>query len=277
MSVLAFVKGQETYIDKPSHDGVSRRNGQFDIGEFREEFDLSEAFLDTNENFRFDKAICDASPNVGPCSPKGTATGGHDDIWIDNDNNGFFNQPDGRYNGLLCSPEAEGNEPGQCSRELVNVFSQFELVMSGDDVFRRFTVLKEDVGGSCTSSRGLELEVSDDDKHCDIKSVDFTAQNALQTVPVTIFFSDLFGNPLPAGTVIEVSTNNGELASGTLTSAVGNTNTDIAQSVSVTLAQETEPNNKRDGFLTIKFTYPALGDSDEQKIQTRGISVRDAG
>ncbi|RRS07098.1 hypothetical protein EAG18_18640 [Pseudoalteromonas sp. J010] len=277
VSVLAFVKGQETYVDKPSSDGVSRRNGQFDIGEFREEFDLSEAFLDTNENFRFDEAICDTSPNTGPCSPTGTSTGGHDDIWIDNDNNGFFNQPDGRYNGLLCSPEAEGDAKGQCSRELVNVYSQFELVMSGDDVYTRFTVAKGDIGGSCTSSRGLVLEVSDDSEHCDIESVDFTVQNAWQSVPITIYFSDIFGNPLPAGTEIEVSTNNGELASGTVTSAVGNTNTDIAQSITVTLVQETEPNNKRDGFLTIKFTYPALGDSSEQKSESVGIFVRDAG
>ncbi|MEI5638400.1 MULTISPECIES: hypothetical protein [unclassified Pseudoalteromonas] len=275
VSVLAFVKGQETYVDKPSSDDVERRNGQFDIGEFREEFDLPEAYLDSNENLRFDEVVCDVAENTGPCSPTGTATGGHDDIWIDSNNDGMFDQPDGRYNGLLCSAQAEVE--GKCSRELVNVFRQFELVMSGDNAFTRFAVLKEDVGGSCTNTNGLVLEASDNDLYCDIESVNFTDENALQSLPVTIFFSDLFGNPLPAGTEIEVSTNNGELASGNVSSAVGNTNTDLAQSITVTLVQETEPNNKRDGFLTIQYTYPALGDDDEQKTQSAGIFVRDAG
>ena len=305
VGILAFVKGQESHRDEESSDGVQRRNGLFDVGEYRQEFDLTEAILDTNENGRFDKEDCDASPTTGPCTPVNTKNGGHDDWWIDANNNGIFDYDanndgvpgDGKYNGLLCSQEAL--EQGQCNRELVNVYRNFELIMSQDDAYVRFAVKKDeakDMGldegelRSCqdvvddpdsnTSVTLLELEESDTGDFCDIKSInleDTGNDNDVSQVRVYMFISDINGNPLPAGTEVEISTTNGELASGSISSSVGNTNTDKPLEYSVLLVRETEPNNKKVGELSIKFTYPAIGDDDERKEQRLGITVKDAG
>ncbi|GEK08645.1 Ig-like domain-containing protein [Pseudoalteromonas peptidolytica] len=286
VSVLAFVKGQENFRDEQSSDGIERRNGRFDIGEYRQEYDLTEAFLDTNENGRFDKEDCDVAANSGPCSPTGTKNGGHDDWWIDANNNGLFDfdtdgngtfEGDGRYNGLLCSEAAEN--AGECTRELVNVYRQFELVMSGDVPYVRFTVFQSLTdSGTCANSNGLVLETSDQDGYCDIAEVDFTVSDSPASVPITIFFSDEFGNPLPAGTDVEISTNNGELTGGTITRVVSNSGKAIPGEIEVILVPETEPNNKFEGLLNIKFTFPALGDDDsDRKVRNKGIKVRDAG
>ncbi|WP_371374634.1 hypothetical protein [Pseudoalteromonas sp. DY56-GL79] len=286
VSVLAFVKGQENFRDEQSSGGVERRNGRFDIGEYRQEFDLTEAFLDTNENGRFDKENCDSAANTGPCSPTGTVNGGHDDWWMDSNNNGRFDfdidgnniyEGDGKYNGLLCSEAAEA--AGECTKELVNVYRQFELIMSGDNAFVRFTVPAALAGSNtCPSGNGLVLEPSGVDGVCDLASVDFTAAGSPSAVPITIYFTDEFGNPLPAGTEVEISTNNGELTSGSVSGTLGNYTSDKPNFFNVTLAREAEPNNKLSGVLGIKFTFPALGDDDdERKTQSIGISVTDAG
>ena len=314
VGILAFVKGQESFRDEESDDENQRRNGLFDVGEYRQEFDLTEAILDTNENGQFDKENCDASSETGPCTPENTKNGGHDDWWIDANNNGLFDYDadndqvpgDGMYNGLLCSEAALAK--GQCNRQLVNVFRNFELVMSQDHAYVRFAVRKDeakDMGlteGELDQCQNIErsdsnpaivlkLEKSDHAEYCDIEALNLAEgkkvdddgnqldpiERELSQIRIHMFISDINGNPLPAGTEVEISTTNGELASGTIASSVGNTSTDKPLFYSALLVPETEPNNKRVGELTIKFTFPGVGDDDEGKVQSRGITVNDAG
>ncbi|MBR8841379.1 MULTISPECIES: hypothetical protein [unclassified Pseudoalteromonas] len=309
VGVLAFVKGQESYRDEESSDGVQRRNGLFDVGEYRQEFDLTEAILDTNENGRFDKEDCDASPTTGPCTPVNTKNGGHDDWWIDANNNGIFDYDangdgvpgDGKYNGLLCSEAALAQN--QCNRELVNVFRNFELIMSDDTAYVRFAVRKSDAQSMGLAANQLDqcqdvtrvdngntvvildLEESDDAQYCDVQTInlsapeidDDTIDDQISNVRVSIFVTDINGNPLPAKTEVEIATTNGELASGTQTEVLGNTGTDKPLVYSAFLTRETEPNNKTLGELTIKFTFKGLGDDDDGLVQSVPLTVIDAG
>ncbi|NKC18942.1 hypothetical protein CWC29_008795 [Pseudoalteromonas sp. S4498] len=287
VSILAYVKGQESFRDEESildGDGnvvTARRNGQFDVGEYRPEFDLTEAFIDTNENGRFDKKDCDSNAEPDPCSPLGSATGGHDDVWIDSNNNGLFDfdtdgdgsyEGDGLYNGLLCSEAAL--EKGECSRELVNVFRQMELVMSGDDTFVRFAVASND----CTSTSALVLETSGQSGLCDISTVDFNLAENRTPVTVYVYLSDEFGNHPPAGTEVAVSTTNGEIDGGSVSATVLNSNSDKPYAFSFTIKPETSPNESRSGQVSVRLTFPELGDSDS-KVITLGpkITVLDAG
>ncbi|WP_440055798.1 hypothetical protein ACSLBF_06520 [Pseudoalteromonas sp. T1lg65] len=310
VSVLAFVKGQETFRDEQSSNGVTRRNGLFDIGEFRQEFDLSEAFLDTNENQKFDKVDCDVSELTGPCSPSGTENGGHDDWWMDANNNGFFDKADGRYNGLLCSQAALN--AGECTRELINVYKQFEIIMSDDTAHVRFAInkvaalasnLTGTVDGSLTSAQKaaiqscsnvthsvtitedggqsqtvvrtiLGLEASDTAGYCDVGSVHLMNKDA--EIPLQIYVSDINGNPLPAGTEVAISTSNGELPDGAVSSIVESTNSDKPHIYAVRIKGEVEPNNSNSGALTISFTYPSFGEGDG-KVQSIPLNINDAG
>ncbi|MEJ6474551.1 hypothetical protein, partial [Pseudoalteromonas piscicida] len=287
VSILAYVKGQESFRDEESTldgDGnvvTARRNGQFDVGEYRPEFDLTEAFIDTNENGRFDKKDCDSNADPDPCSPLGSATGGHDDVWIDSNNNGLFDfdidgdgnyEGDGLYNGLLCSEAALA--AGECSRELVNVFRKMELVMSGDDTFVRFAVAAND----CSSTTALTLETSGSTGWCDVSVVDFSDPTNRAPVEVYVYLSDEFGNYPPAGTEIAVSTTNGEIDGGSVSATVPSSNSDRPFAFSFTIKPETSPNDSTSGQISLRVTYPERGSEDAKVIVLEPkVRVLDAG
>jgi hypothetical protein len=307
VSILAVAKGQESFKDEESSGGVTRRNGLFDIGEYRQEFDLSEAFLDTNENGTFDKANCNSTTS-GPCSPSGTVNGGHDDGWRDLNGNGRFDNADGKYNGLLCSEAAEA--AGECSRELIEVRRRLELVMSGDEPYVRFAVKKQDTDGllsyqihipaNCSSQKftaddfkktnKLNIESagvapSGNDDYCDINEINLTeslitdpsdssktVDEGVSSVTLYIYYSDEFGNPLPAGTEVTLSATNGEFTVIDHNETIPNTSKDNTMYSEVTISREQEGNNKFVGAFNIEFLIKN-GDS-ERKI-TKSIKVID--
>ncbi|MBQ4846940.1 hypothetical protein [Pseudoalteromonas sp. MMG005] len=310
VSILAVAKGQENFRDEESDDPlevddpVVRRNGLFDIGEYRQEFDLSEAFLDTNENSVFDKENCSRN-GTGLCTPTTTVNGGHDDDWRDLNNNGVFDFADDKYNGLLCSEAAQA--ANECTRDLIEVRDNLELVMSGDVPYVRFSIPKTASGvepylihvpANCqsvpfdpTSTRsGLvkaTIENSDNSGFCDVNTIDLststiddpnsadpdvTVDEGVTGFVVYIHYSDVFGNPLPAGTEVTITATNGELSLNSHQETIPNTNSDRTMFSVVTLTRELEGNKKFDGALSIEFL---IKNGDTETKITRGISITD--
>ncbi|MCO7249202.1 hypothetical protein [Pseudoalteromonas sp. Ps84H-4] len=287
-SILAVAKGQESYEDEESSDGVTRRNGLFDVGEYYTLYDLPEAFNDHNENNTFDKANCsDATrdsydADSDPCSEK-NSRGGHNETWRDLDNDGVYDGPDGKYNGLLCS-EAAFNA-GQCTRDLIEVRKQIEVVMSGDEPYVRFAVLKSNevvtapyevvVPADCSSTFAGGFEESDNASWCDVESIDLSSVTrpnpnydeddpdsgpedidiGLTGINIQIFYSDEFGNPLPAGTEVTITADNGDFSILQHQDIIGSTNRDSTMSSSVRIAREVDGNQDADGVLTITFNF----------------------
>ncbi|KPM84706.1 MULTISPECIES: hypothetical protein [Pseudoalteromonas] len=306
-SIIAVAKGQESFVDEESSDGITRRNGLFDIGEYYTLYDLPEAFNDHNENSTFDKANCsDADsdsydPNTDQCSEL-NSRGGHNETWRDLNNNGIYDGADGLYNGLLCS-EAAFNA-GQCTRDLIEVRKQIEVVMSGDDPYVRFAVLKSNevvsapyevlVPADCSSTIAGVFEVSDNVLWCDAASIDLsevsranpdydatdpdetdpeTLEVGLSSINVRIFYSDEFGNPLPAGTEVSLTADNGDFSIIEHEETIPSTNRDSTMYSDVRIARESDGNQDQDGVLTITFQFEnQLGGT---KTVSRSISIID--
>jgi len=285
VSFLVTAKGQETFVDKP---GANNRNGRFDEGEYHSAFDLPEAFLDINDNGSFDAKTCLEGDADDPCVPA-NSDGGHNEIFRDINNNGIYDGADGIYNGLLCSEEAQ--KAGACSRELIEVRKQFSIVMSDDTPHVRFAVPvsygrdtgETDVNGntvySCTDTNGNELainnlilEESGNENFCDIRQVTL-GSSGVTGVIVYIFYSDINGNPLPAGTEIEISTNNGKLDIDKIDEVVPNEFGNETSFAQVRLSAEDEPNSRTTGTLSIQFTFTKPDGTTQVLSQT--LSVND--
>lgn len=312
VSVLATTKGQENFVDEQSTNDIKRTNGLFDIGEYYASYDLPEAFIDYNENANFDKADCSDArgpnydPVTDPCSEL-NSRGGHNETWRDLNNNGTYDFADGLYNGLLCSEAA--NNAGECTRELIEVRKNIELVMSGDVPYVRFSTIKPDelptapkpiyIPANCSSSMIdpdtflLELEPSDVNERCDLATVNLSkivAENpdydpndatsgsefvevGLSSLAIRIHYTDEFGNPLPAGTKVSLSTTNGDLSIIQHSDSIPNTNTDKPMYSDVLISRETDGNDKMSGVLSITFEFEnQLG---ANKKIAKGIQILD--
>lgn len=97
--------------------------------------------------------------------------------FFDFDEDLSYDIADGKYNGTLCSAAAEA--AGDCTKDLVHVRDSIVLVMSGSTAYISF------------------------DPDIDPISIDFD-DGAIQEVEITI--EDLHGQPMPAGTVVELET-----------------------------------------------------------------------
>ncbi|TMP29105.1 hypothetical protein CWB99_10070 [Pseudoalteromonas rubra] len=304
VSILVTAKGQESFVDKPSSDGIERRNGRFDQGEFYTAFDLPEAFIDNNEDGKFRN--CDENgENCQPvscdlpsqdCEP-GNSTGGHFETFSDINNNGVYDKADGIYNGLLCSEEAMNADGGPyCTRDLIEVRKTFEIVLSGNIPYVRFAVPKTYMNPayatdpvanpvSCDGTSealliGLaSLEDSNSADYCDIEQIDLTHANVGATtfIPVHIFYSDINGNTLPAGTTITITTNNGEVGVGSLTGTITDSTASGTLEAVVSISREAASNSRTVGNMTVTFTIPSASDDGESTVHTRTLSIIDAG
>jgi hypothetical protein len=98
-TILAFCIGEESFNDRNG-------NGIFDEDDlFNENTDLAEPFLDANENRDYDYGEW---------------------FWDYNANGEFDGEPNGKYNGSLCSDDEQ-----LCTKELVYVQASISLIMSG--------------------------------------------------------------------------------------------------------------------------------------------------
>ncbi|RZM84021.1 hypothetical protein C3B51_05070 [Pseudoalteromonas rubra] len=300
VTVMATAKGQESFIDKPSGGGVIRKNGRFDEGEFFSSFDLPEAFVDHNKNGNFDAVDCSDNAQADKCE-FGTSTGGHNETYLDANNDFAYTVADGKYNGLLCGEQAE--KDNLCSKDLVDVRRDLELVIAGDVPYVRFVVNKNHIGGNTVACSNtfpdpadpgetvevpingmLALEATEDDNFCDIGGIDLNAYGVpdapatgTEKVEIEIYYSDIFGNALPNGTTVSITADNGEVAVQEVDTKVSAAELHGIKKAVVTVSRETAANSKKTGNLTITFTIPAPVDGQNPTIVSKSIPVQDAG
>lgn len=277
ISILATAKGQENFHDKP---GANNRNGVFDSGEFYAlNDDLAEAFIDFNENNQYDGVNCNVNNN---CEP-GTSTGGHNEVFLDANNNGLLDSGNGIYNGLLCVEDEDPSNPGVkiCSRDLVDIRKQFEIVMSSDEVMFRFVISRDQIDNQPCSQGTHDgvsgLVANDSSDYCDVSSINQTDANVNAAHVVRLYYSDIFGNTLPEGTRINVGTENGtaRVISGD-GEIIARTNTGI-QFVEVEVGQEITANSADRGNLVVTFTIPGPNQGADDKVVQAKLLIIDAG
>ncbi|WP_335908672.1 Ig-like domain-containing protein [Shewanella indica] len=231
VTILATAIGEESF---PDLNG----NGRFDLDEWNDfkskpdvsgrPFDLSEAFVDHNEDDMYDRAL----------------TGGELETFVDFNNSGSFDGADGVYNGSLCRLDDSNNPHEGCSAtdKSLNVRASIVLVMSGSDP----VASTPEITDSCTDDKN-QVDVCDglnDNQTLDIIGKSVGA--------VSIIVGDLHNQPLPSGTSITFSTSAGSLASkGNFTVLSTNQNSALEYSVMVKGADQADA-----GSLLIEITTP---------------------
>ena len=174
--------------------------------------------------------------------------------------------------------------------------------MSGDDPYLRFSVLKTTellpvpyqvfVPADCSSTFAGVFEISDTNNRCDVNSIDLSAENVANpaydgsdlTIPATIdigltgigiriHYTDEFGNPLPAGTTVTLSTSNGDLSIIETNDVIPNTNRDKPMYSDVRISREAEGNDKVDGVLSVTFEFTTQ--TGVTKTVKKGIAIFD--
>lgn len=259
-TILAYAIGEESFADLNG-------NGRFDQGEFVTAYDLTEAFIDNNEDSKFRGGNCDGINN--PCVPA-TPEGDQFEEFIDFNEDGTFNAENGLYNGLLC--REQDKVAGLCSRDLINVFQNQEIVMSGDEAYFRLTTYAADcnaipgvtarsvrVNSDPTSPEVLEIQSdATSRKMCEVSAIDVSSVTGAASVSLRLFISDVYNNPLPVTTSVDISVDNGVLV-GEDNYIFPNTTSRVPVSLFFAITQEPASggNEKFSGFLTIKATTPS--------------------
>ncbi len=214
VTITAFAVGEEVFIDNDA-------DGWFSDGDdfLASQDDLSEVFFDHNEDGFYKEE--QSAVNINDEREEY-----HDFAPI----NGVFDQANGIYNGTLCSDETLAVDG--CTRDLINVRAEQQLIMASKDQFIR------------VQNGGV-----------DINAVDLTT-NGSETLKV--YFADIYNNHPPTGTTITVSTDNG-LLSGKTSWEVGSSAGYGAFDIEINIINETEPNKKTNGKLVIELATPGSG------------------
>jgi len=208
VTILATAIGEESFPDTNS-------NGRFDASEVANflskkdvsgnPYDLSEAFVDHNEDRIFNPSVA------------GGEEGGDAEVFTDFNSNGVYDQADGLYNGSLCQLDANGSKHAGCAvaNTSLNVRASLVLVMSGSDAMASIPLITD----SCVDDK-TNADVCDGLN--DNNTIDIIGKS---TGGVTIIIGDLHNQPLPSGTVITFTPSAGSLASkGSFTVASSNDN-----------------------------------------------------
>jgi len=259
-TITAYAVGQESFSDLNG-------NGRFDSGEFYSAYDLTEAFTDHNEDGVYGGKSCgDASD---PCNPA-NSQGDEFEEFIDFNSNGAFDTANGLYNGLLCREEDAA--VGLCSRELLHIFQNQEIVMSGDEAYFRLVTYAADCA-AITGVTAIPVRVNSDPaspevlevqtdatsrKMCEVTAIDLNSATGASSASLRLFIADVYNNPMPVGTEVQVSLDNGVLV-GTDSYTFPNTTSRVPASLFFAVTREPagQGNDKFDGFLTISVTSPS--------------------
>ncbi|BBN82008.1 hypothetical protein PA25_19930 [Pseudoalteromonas sp. A25] len=286
-TLIAITDGEENFNDVNG-------NGLFDSNEFSLVYDVPEAFRDDNENGNYEGTNCIPSSTSNPCSPLNTNSGHFEKLW-DGNGDGTFTDRDGQYNGLSCT--AAQQSAAQCTKSLIDVFDSAEIIMSGSKPTFRFVakvgaklgnnvttipancenIMLRDPDDTSKSVIAVQLEKSDNDEYCDVLGVNFATAAApgttidnIESIQVTLLYSDIHNNPLPQGTEIAISTDNG-LYTGVSDVTVPNSSSTLPAKETFTISREIEANQKKDGAVSFIFTTP------KGVITSVTLPVKDAG
>ena len=291
-TVLAYAIGEETFSDLNG-------NGYFDSTDFFDDlFDIPEAFIDNNEDGTFGGKDC--SDGTDPCS-RDNSTGDEFEEFVDFDGNGTWTTQNGLYNGLLCREEDE--TAGLCSRQLVNVFQNQEIVMSGDEAFFRLVTFVDDLDGDfdtvglvdgdgsviisdeCSSMIGataslVHVNSKTDSPYirnasgglmCNVSEIDLTDDTGTDSLGLTVFITDRYNNPLPVGSEVSITSDNGILT-GSNSYTFPNTTSIVPMSVSFGITREPIDGRNdigKGGTLTIRV------EATSELVSTLQVAVND--
>ncbi|CAM3694934.1 MULTISPECIES: Ig-like domain-containing protein [Pseudoalteromonas] len=272
-TILSYALGEESYNDKNG-------NGLFDSTDFFAEInDRPEAFIDNNSDNTYGGEDC--AIGSGPCSAE-NSDGDEFEEFIDYNSDGTWTTGNGVYDGLLCT-EAD-DTAGICKRGLIHIFNNSEIVMSNDDAAFRVVTFAPDCSlipgvnasevrlNSNSLSPLLRKNQSDatSDLMCQVDSVDFRG-GTTEAVDLTVYIADIYNNPMPVGTVVSISTDNGVLSGADEDYIFPNTTSIVPISLSFVILDEQDDsrNDKTQGAITVKVAAP------NGLISTTSISVLD--
>jgi len=261
-TVHAYAIGEETFSDLNG-------NGYFDSEDFFDDlFDIPEAFIDNNEDGTYGGKDC--NDGTDPCS-RDNSTGDEFEEFVDFDGNGTWTTQNGLYNGLLCREEDE--IAGICSRQMVNVFQNQEIVMSGDTAFFRLVTYADDCS-AIAGATASEVRVNSDPASplvrlvqndptsalmCQVDAIDLTqTASGTASLGLTVFIADIYNNPMPAETTISINTDNGILT-GTDNYTYPNTTSIVPVGLSFGITREDLDggNEQFSGILTVTAEAPS--------------------
>lgn len=194
-----------------------------------------ESFIDTNGNGYFDDADVFPSGSLAQDLPEAyrddDESGGYDsgEFFVDYNKDGLYDAtPDGKFNGILCT---RSNMPLCGTPSKLIVWDQGVIVMS--DSWANDNMI---TGVSATTACGAE-----------------TCANAAAGATITFTIGDrAHSQPMPKGTTIVISTDNGKL-SGPTSYTVGNTTINGPETYSIFVGSDGTPGT---GTLTVTVTAP---------------------
>jgi len=219
------------------------QNGLFEasIDTFYIADDFPEVFYDHNEDGIYQDA-------------PGTGIGDDYESYHDLSGDGSYTAGNVKYNGLLCSDFSEGQET--CSKKPINVRKSAVITMVKSTLYAR-KLINNDIGNSETDL--IDLTIS--------------------SHSVTVYLADIHNNPPPTGTIITVTTENGQL-SGPTTFTVPNMTKSISKvgpfTFGFNVENEATPDDNNSGTLTITAQTPEPNNGDTvTPPQTFTMSVTD--
>jgi len=237
-TILVHALGEETFVDA-NGDGVY---GYQADGITPEVFtDLPEVFIDHNGDGVFGNegtsgACTSAADDVDPLQAGECLTwqpGGEFEEFVDADSDGVYDWGNGIYNGSLCVSGGTAEIAGDCESQLVYVSASVEL----------------NAGGS-TPIIGIY-----DDTNVYVGPAAVTLPTATDTATRLVYVSDQFNGRLPAGTTVEISSDNCKL-SGLTSFEVVDTSAKGNHLYPIYLSEDTETENQT-GFVSITVSVPA--------------------
>ncbi|HEA18969.1 MAG TPA: hypothetical protein ENH88_21470 [Pseudoalteromonas prydzensis] len=128
--------------------------------------------------------------------------------------------------------------------------------------------------GNTTTDLVVALELTDNTAYCDLGTIDLTPSadggNELAALSFALYYSDRYNNPIPSGTAISISTDNGKY-SGIDGFTMLESAATAAHSIPLSISREAEPNKSESGFLSVSFITPKEVETVAQ------LAIRDAG
>jgi hypothetical protein len=225
-TITATAIGEESF---PDLNG----NGRFDVSEVTaflgtdisgDKYDLKEIFVDHNEDGLF-------NPEEG----SDVNNSGLLEEFFDFNNNGTFDQNDGKYNGVLCSIPA--HDACSAEQKSINVSRSLVLVMSGSTAY--FTIA---LTGDATADSSL-INFEDN-------IVNIAGENVGSA---SVIIADLHNQPMPAGSVINFTATVGSIVGpSSFTWPSDNHNGGVEWGVSI--KGEKEP---KSGSLLVEVVTPS--------------------
>lgn len=265
-TILATMVGEESFID-------ANGNGVLDPDETY--YDKDEAFRDDNEDGIYNEK---------------------DEEFWDFNQNGTYDLADGKYNGILCAPVAEGDE-NHCSTELKNIYARdsLTLVMASDaprlqtyiwDTAKNSYV--ESVGGNITvpvTGTNVLLAISgalqnvDDRYNCTPLHEQEVASSLTESAYITPLQSNLPKpsipagfQPMPVGTTMKVSVDEGKLSPKSPELELGSTSQSAPSYISFTVFPKDDA--KANSSSTISVAVETTGEGNvSSKKETFVIGV----